>query len=118
MFLLCPSILPWALHLAMASRRGRLRERPVIAVAGAGVGVDAADFDSPLGVRVEQSPLSSSGSRRSMLHVERHRAPLRSTGRGAASATRLEASMRTFGDVEDSRDPCLEAMCQRARLSF
>ena len=43
---------------------------------------------------------------------------LRSTGRGAASATRLEASMRTFGDMEDSRDPCLEAMCQRARLSF
>ena len=82
------------------------------------LGADAADFDCPLWMWVKQRLLSSPGSRRSNLHVERHRAPLRSTGRGSTSATRLEASLRTFGDMEDSRDPWFEPRCQRARLSF
>ena len=82
------------------------------------LGADAADFDCPLWMWVKQRLLSSPGSRRSTLHVERHRAALRSTGRGSTSATRLEASLRTFGDMEDSRDPWFEPRCQRARLSF
>ena len=82
------------------------------------LGADAADFDCPLWMWVKQRLLSSPGSRRSNLHVERHRAALRSTGRGSTSATRLEASLRTFGDMEDSRDPWFEPRCQRARLSF
>ena len=102
----------------MASRRVGRRARPVSAVAGVGLGVDAAAFDSPMGVRVEQRLLSSPGSRRSTVHVERHRVALRSAGGGSASATRLEALLRTFGDMEDSRDAHFEAMCQRARLSL
>ena len=69
------------------------------------------------GIR-EQRSLSSPGSRRSKLHVERHRGALRSTGRGSASATRLVASHSPGIELESQRDACFEAMCQRARLSF
>ena len=118
MFLLWPSILPWALHLAMASRRGRLRERPVIAVAGVGVGVDAADFDSSLRSGLLLGVLQRVGSRRSALHVERRRGVLRSTGRGSASTTRLVASNNPGIELERQRDACFEAVCHRSRRSF
>jgi hypothetical protein len=100
------------------SRRLCPSVRPVIAVDGVGVGVDAADFDRLLWSGGLLDSLQSFGSRRSTLHVERQRGGLRSTGRGSAIAARLVASHSPGIELESQRDACFEPMCQRGRLSF
>ena len=113
-----PSYQPWHKNLpgnTSQCERSRCAVRPLDRVR---LAADAADFDSQLRMRVEQRLLSTPMSRRVTLHVERRHAALRSTGCGSASATRLEASTRTFGDMEDSRDKCVEVVCDRARRWF
>ena len=117
MFLLWPSIQPWALHLAMASRRGRLKERPVISVAGVGVGADAADFDSPLGVRVEQRRLQSLGAPRRQVHRRRWHCTHCSLALCTASAALCSAMIPAPIEVDDAWFHGLQEIHPRPRLT-
>ena len=118
MFLLCPSILPWALHLAMAATT-------VVPIAAAwhrcgwrwSWRADAADFDSPFGVRVEQRRLQSLGSPRRQVHRRRWHCTHCSVASSTASAALCSAMLPAPNEVDDAWFHGLHWIHRRSRLT-
>ena len=90
---------------------------PVIAVDGVGVGADAADFDSPFGVRVEQRRLQSLGSPRRQVHRRRWHCTHCSVASSTASAALCSAMLPAPNEVDDAWFHGLHWIHRRSRLT-
>ena len=75
-------------------------------------------FDSPPSMGVDQSLLQWFEALRALYQLQRWRCGPRLLTPPAATGKRQVATILAFGDVEDSREACLEGVCHRGQLSF